>query len=91
MLLCNSDSHLHIVLFYVAVQLQYHIWNYLRPSHPERPDRVSNIWDALEKAGCVGRCTRVEVCHLFHDNIGSILSYRVGKQLKKNCCLCISE
>ena len=31
-------------------------------NHPERPERVSSIWSALETAGYVGQCTRVEVC-----------------------------
>ena len=31
-------------------------------NHPERPERVSSIWSALEIAGYVGQCTRIEVC-----------------------------
>ena len=34
---------------------------HVRSLHVEQPERVSTIWDALEKTGCVGRCAKVEV------------------------------
>ncbi|XP_065830679.1 histone deacetylase 6-like isoform X2 [Oscarella lobularis] len=35
--------------------------NTLNPWHPETPERIRRIWQALEESGCVRQCTRLPI------------------------------
>lgn len=49
-------------------QMQEHV-NEVDPSHPERPERVGKMWQALTEGGLVGRCRRVLSREAGHEEL----------------------